>query len=198
MCYQWFSVTMCYYGLSFASVDLLGDPYTNFILSVGIEIPGYVFCVFVMDRWGRRPILSFTQIVSGVACIGAGLLTSVPSMSVLQVILSLIGKFGASACFAIVYVYTAELFPTVIRNTAVGTCSTVARIGGICAILIGLIPKPYPMVIMGIVACLAGGLAILFPETLGTTLPETMEDAINIGKDSKRGLCTCTTTNSTE
>ena len=93
---------MCYYGLSFASVDLLGDPYTNFILSVGIEIPGYVFCVFVMDRWGRRPILSFTQIVSGVACIFAGLLTSVPSLSVLQVILSLIGKFGASACFAIV------------------------------------------------------------------------------------------------
>ena len=119
-------------------------------------------------------------------------------MSVLQVILSLIGKFGASACFAIVYVYTAELFPTVIRNTAVGMCSTVARIGGICAILIGLIPKPYPMVIMGIVACLAGGLAILFPETVGTTLSETMEDAINIGKDSKRGLCTCTTTNSTE
>jgi hypothetical protein len=24
MCYQWFSVTMCYYGLSFASVSLLG------------------------------------------------------------------------------------------------------------------------------------------------------------------------------
>ena len=54
------------------------------------------------------------------------------------------------------------------------------------------------MVIMGIVECLARGLAILFPETVGTTLPETMEDAINIGKDSKRGLCTCTTTNSTE
>ena len=70
MCYQWFSVTMCYYGLSFASVDLLGDPYTNFLLSVFIEIPGYLFCIFLMDYWGRRPILSFCQIVSGIACIG--------------------------------------------------------------------------------------------------------------------------------
>ena len=40
MFYQWFSVTMCYYGLSYASTSLLGDPYTNFSLSVFIEIPG--------------------------------------------------------------------------------------------------------------------------------------------------------------
>ena len=40
MCYQWFSVELCYYGLTFASVSLLGDPYTNFLLSVATEIPG--------------------------------------------------------------------------------------------------------------------------------------------------------------
>ena len=28
-----------------------------------IEIPGYLFCIFVMDCWGRRPILSFCQVV---------------------------------------------------------------------------------------------------------------------------------------
>ena len=53
--------------------------------------------------------------------------------------MSLIGKFMASACFAIVYVYTAELFPTMIRNTAIGSCSTVARVGGICALLVSLV-----------------------------------------------------------
>ena len=31
--------------------------------SVMIEIPGYLFCIFVMDCWGRRPILSFCQVV---------------------------------------------------------------------------------------------------------------------------------------
>ena len=56
-----------------------------------------------------------------------------------QIFLSLIGKFGASACFAIVYVYTAEMFPTVIRNQAVGTCSLVARIGGIFSMLLDLL-----------------------------------------------------------
>ena len=120
MMYQWFSVTMCYYGLTFASVDLLEDPYLNFALSCFIEIPGYLFCIFVMACWGRKPILSFLQVVSGLSCIAAGLLYGIKSLEILQIILSLIGKFGASACFAIVYVYTAELFPTVIRNTAIG------------------------------------------------------------------------------
>ena len=80
-----------------------------------------------MDCWGRRPILSFCQLVSGIACIGAGLLAEQEDLIILQVFLSLVGKFGASACFAIVYVYTAELFPTIIRNTAIGACSTIAR-----------------------------------------------------------------------
>ena len=194
MMYQWFSVTMCYYGLTFTSVDLLADPYMNFSLSCFIEIPGYLFCIFVMECWGRRPILSFCQLVSGISCIAAGLMNGVEALKHLQIVLSLIGKFGASACFAIVYVYTAELFPTVIRNTAIGACSTVARLGGMMAIMIGLLGTywaPAPMLIMGIVAVVAGTLALMLPETVGNKLPETMDDAINIGKDSNRGMCTC-------
>ena len=55
--------------------------------------------------------------LSGIACIICGLLQGYkdPYVVALQIFLSLIGKFGASACFAIVYVYTAEMFPTVIR-----------------------------------------------------------------------------------
>ena len=59
---------MCYYGLGFASTSLSGNPYSNFFLSVLIEIPGYVFCILVMDCWGRRPILSFCQVWSVASC----------------------------------------------------------------------------------------------------------------------------------
>lgn len=104
-----------------------------------------------------------------------------PTLQVLQVVLSLVGKFGASAIWGIVYVYAAELFPTSIRNQAVGTCSLVARIGGIICLLLDLLKKywlPAPVFIMGVVATIAGLLAVFFPETLGRKLPETMEDAI--------------------
>lgn len=53
-----------YYLPSFASTDLAGSAHSNFMWSVLVEIPGYFFCIFVMDCWGRRPILSFCQVKS--------------------------------------------------------------------------------------------------------------------------------------
>ncbi|XP_040573548.1 organic cation transporter protein [Lepeophtheirus salmonis] len=198
MFYQWFSVTLCYYGLSFASTSLSGDIYTNFALAVFIEIPAYIVCMFLMDCWGRRPILSIFQIMSGVSCIIAGLLsvyTDSFRFSV-HIFFFLLGKFGGSACFAIIYVYSAELFPTNIRNTAIGSCSCVARLGGVCAFIIGLLKSvwvPLPMIIVGIIASVAGVLAFGFPETIGSSLPETKEDALNIEKGRRRGFLECST-----
>jgi len=197
MCFQWFSATMCYYGLSFASTSLSGDAYTNFLLSVFIEIPSCICCILVIDCWGRRPILSFCQVVSGVACVVCGLLqgSQDPALQGLQLVLSLVGKFGASASFFVVYLYTAELFPTTVRNQAVGACSLVARIGAITALMMDPLKDywlPAPVFIMGVVASVAGCLAIHFPETLGQKLPENMEDALMIGTEGSRGLCTCT------
>lgn len=192
--WQWFSVTFCYYGLSFSSTSLSGDPYLNFCLNVFIEIPGYIFALFVMDCWGRRPILSFCQAVSGVACILAGLLVTVPSLGALQLVLTLIGKFGSSAGFAIVYLYSAELFPTRLRTTAIGFFSVTARIGAILSFLVELMAhvwKPAPMIIMGGTAVVAGFMAARLPETVGQDLPDTMEDAINMNKRSNRGFLTC-------
>ena len=45
----------------------------------------------------------------------------------------MVGKFLISMTFAIAYLYTAELFPTNVRNVAVGTASTFARVGSISA-----------------------------------------------------------------
>ena len=52
-----------------------------------------------------------------------------------KITFALIGKFGASASFAIVFVYTAEMFPTEIRSTAVGASSLCGRIGRVTILM---------------------------------------------------------------
>ena len=48
-------------------------------------------------------------------------------------ILSLTGKFGVSTAFAILFLYTSELFPTEVRTKGLGVSSAAARIAGILA-----------------------------------------------------------------
>ncbi len=40
-------------------------------------------------------------------------------------------KFFAAGSYAIIYIYANELFPTNVRNTGMGICSMIARIGAI-------------------------------------------------------------------
>ena len=89
----------------------------------------YYYLLQSIDVLGRKPFLMFVQILCGISCICAGLISDAN----LRLLFSLVGKFGSSAAFSAVFLYTAELFPTSMRNSAVGMCSTLARFGGILA-----------------------------------------------------------------
>ena len=54
-------------------------------------------------------------------------------MKALTVALAVIGKMCTAAAFAVAYNYSAEIFPTVVRNAGTGFSSTCARIGSIAA-----------------------------------------------------------------
>lgn len=51
----------------------------------------------------------------------------------LIVCLAMIGKLAITSSYGAIYVFTAEQFPTVIRNVGLGASSTFARIGGVIA-----------------------------------------------------------------
>lgn len=54
-------------------------------------------------------------------------------MPKLVVALAMIGKLAITSSYGAIYVFTAEQFPTVIRNVGLGASSTFARIGGVIA-----------------------------------------------------------------
>jgi len=173
---NWAVVTLCYYGLTINSVNLGGDMFVNSLLGILVEAPGYLGALLAIDRCGRRPVLLACHLISGISCISAGFISSPLAVTVLATV----GKFGTSAAFAIVYLYSAEMFPTNVRNTAVATCSMAARVGGFLAPYIaslGASSSSLPLLILGVSTLLGGSTALLLPETLGEPLPQDMKSA---------------------
>ncbi|CAH0552808.1 unnamed protein product [Brassicogethes aeneus] len=182
-CFCWITCAFLFYGLTLNSVALAGNSYLDFILSAVVEIPAYISCNFIVDRWGRRKTLSWSYILTGAAC--AGFIFMPPHLEWGSLVVYLIGKFGATAAFTILYVLTSEMFPTPMRHSFMGTCSTFGRIGSMVSPqtpLLAQIWKPLPLVMFSSMSLIAGLLTLLFPETHNTKLPDTMEEAIEIGK----------------
>ena len=64
------------------------------------------------------------------------------------------------------------------RNTGIGLCSSVARIGGICAplvALLGVVNPSLPYIIFGALGLAGAFLTLFLEETLDKVLPDTVE-----------------------
>ncbi|XP_039279903.1 carcinine transporter [Nilaparvata lugens] len=181
---NWFANEMVYVGLSYYGPALGNDRYLSFMLSSLVEIPSYLTCWVVMDRWGRRWPLSICMILSGISCVITVLLP--PDAVTLTLVLFLFSKFTISASFLIIYPFAGELYPTQLRGVGIGAS---AYIGGIGMIMIPFITYLgtdnliLPLVIMGCVSVIGGVTGLRLPETLHHRLPQTLEEGEEFGKD---------------
>ncbi|KAK5645913.1 hypothetical protein RI129_004377 [Pyrocoelia pectoralis] len=176
ICLSWFANSLVYYGLSLGTGKLYGNPFLVLFLAGCVELPGYVITVLLMDRTGRRSLVSFFMISGGICCIIAAYLFQGSAASTTVV---MIGKFMIGSSFAIVYNYSAELFPTVIRNTALGLGAMSARLSGTATPLIALLDSlnpALPSTIFAIIAIVSGFLMLFLPETLGEPMLQTLEE----------------------
>ena len=85
------------------------------------------------------------------------------------------------------WLVTAELYPTNLRNQAVGACSTVSRAFGLVAPFVATLSsywKPLPMLILGVPSIFSAGFVYFLPETKHVELPSTMKDADALKKET--------------
>uniref|UniRef100_A0A182QK53 Major facilitator superfamily (MFS) profile domain-containing protein n=1 Tax=Anopheles farauti TaxID=69004 RepID=A0A182QK53_9DIPT len=183
----WFTNAMVYYGLTLNSVTLAGDKYSNFIFITLVEIPPSLAINCILNRFGRRKTQCGSLILSGLFCLLA--LTALKDIAWVNVSLFLMSKMAISLSFSTIYIYTAEVFPTNLRQSFISFCSMVGRFGSMLAPQMPLLQAlwtPLPMVLFGTVAVLSGVLILEFPETTGVTLPNTLEEAIELHSRRKR------------
>ncbi|XP_049447050.1 solute carrier family 22 member 5-like [Epinephelus fuscoguttatus] len=171
----WNTLTIAYFALSLNTANLHGNAYFNCFLSAVVEVPAYILS-WVMFRWCSRRLSLFSTLFMGGLFLLFIQLTPA-NLNSLAVALEMMGKFAVTTAFAIVYAYTAELYPTVVRNTAVGTCSMASRIGSIIApyfVYLRSYSVSLPYILMGSITALSGLLSLLLPESYGMPLPDTI------------------------
>ncbi|KAM9436462.1 solute carrier family 22 member 13b [Clarias gariepinus] len=171
MCYIWFVISLVYYGISLNVGNFGLDIYLTQLIFGIVELPARLSCYPLVERFGRKKSQSAALFLGGTACL---VILAIPSEYPIAVtVIAVVGKFSLAASFTIVYVYTAELYPTVVRQNGAGLNAMFARVGGILAPLIGLLEVYHyaiPMVICGSLPFLAGALCFMLPETLNTEL----------------------------
>ena len=122
--FNWFVISGTYYGLSLNASNLGGSPYINFFISAAVEIPAYAINLLILNqpKIGRRLALCFPLMVAGLVLT---ITIFVPKdQTGLLITLSMLGKLAITSAYGVVYVYAAEIYPTVIRNIGLGACST--------------------------------------------------------------------------
>ncbi|XP_008330420.1 solute carrier family 22 member 4 isoform X2 [Cynoglossus semilaevis] len=181
----WMAINVGYFGLSLNTSNLSGNPYMNCFLSAAAEVPAYVVSTWLLKKCPRRALLSSFLVLGGGVLL---LIQFIPeTFHQVAVALEMTGKFGFTMAFSMVYIYTAELYPTVLRNVGMGMCSSAARIGSITApyvIYLGTYNKALPYILMGSLTIASSIVNWFLPETLNKDLPETVEQM-----QECQGLC---------
>ncbi|XP_031695143.1 solute carrier family 22 member 4-like [Anarrhichthys ocellatus] len=181
----WMAINIGYFGLSLNTSNLSGDPFMNCFLSATSEVPAYIVSTCLLRRCPRKALLSSFLVIGGGVLL---LIQFIPNtLQYVALALEMTGKFGFTMAFSIVYIYTAELYPTVLRNVGMGMCSSAARIGSITApyvIYLGTYNKVLPYILMGSLTIASSVVNFFLPETLNRDLPETMEQM-----QEYQGLC---------
>lgn len=178
MMFTWCVNSMVYYGLALNVKNLGGSVYINFALASVIELPSYLVTQVLLARLGRRQSLFFFLLSASVSCFMCMFLQSSQNAAAVS-ITALVGRFCISASFALLYVYSAELFPTVVRNAGMGISSLSARLGGIVApfiVLLGDQRNSLPMLVFACTALLAAIVVLKLHETQGKPMPETFAE----------------------
>uniref|UniRef100_A0A5S6QYI4 MFS domain-containing protein n=1 Tax=Trichuris muris TaxID=70415 RepID=A0A5S6QYI4_TRIMR len=188
--YVWIAVACVYYALSINPSFLGGNLNESFIIGGFLEMPCLFLILLSINRLGRRLIL----IAGFLLCTFLIFITLLigNDQETCKMVLVLLAKSALSGVYAVIYVYTSELFPTVVRNTAMGLCSMIARVGAIAASYFALwlaeSRASLVSILYGCIALVAGCLVFFLPETSGKALAETVEDAERL-KDHFPQLC---------
>jgi putative MFS transporter len=177
----WFFILLGYYGITTWVSKLLADQGFEITGAIGFVllmalwgIPGFLSASFLLERLGRKTVLSAYVLLSAVAAFFYGQAESLLWLIVFGSFM----QFFFFGMWSALYAYTPEVFPTRARGVGAGTASSMGRLGA----LLGPAMVPIVLASYGNAAVFALGAASFViaafviltfgPETKGRVLEE--------------------------
>ncbi|KAK9864328.1 hypothetical protein WJX84_000132 [Apatococcus fuscideae] len=169
------ALALAYWGVLLLVSSAQGSTHLNQALAAAVELPAIVLTLLLLDRVGRRPIFCFALLQGGTS-----LLLCTLTAGWLQRVWLIASKFGLAAGFALLPMYSAELFPASLRASVVDALQQAARIGCCAApglLLIGeRVPAFVPFLVIGAGLLISGILSLTLPETLDSGSLDTGQE----------------------
>eukprot|EP00106_Octopus_bimaculoides_P000524 XP_014767966.1 PREDICTED: solute carrier family 22 member 6-like [Octopus bimaculoides] len=177
------------------------DPLARRITIIIFLIGNYIrfLCLIVAsygdikDRLQRRSTMALFQCLSGASLLCAVLVNNFGEgskiLSIINTVCSMMGMFGISASYCVIWLYTPEVYPTNLRNIGLGFLTLCGSIGSMISpfsrILMLYVPW-LPGTIFAVGSLASVCLLIFMPETQHLQMPTTMNDVRNQLKSQKR------------
>ncbi|XP_022815571.1 organic cation transporter protein-like isoform X2 [Spodoptera litura] len=182
-CIMWVITGIIFFGFNQYISQTSPDPFISVALAGAIQVPSNLLSIWLIKKFGRRLTASISFIMQGVFIL---ILYFVPKIFAVTLIIGTLGVSCSAIAASTIYIYTSELYPTVLRNMGMGACSTAMRIGSMAAPFISNTSTTIPWLptaIFGTTPVLAGLVALLLPETKGRSLPDSIEDVRTTDSD---------------
>ncbi|XP_055601971.1 organic cation transporter protein isoform X2 [Uranotaenia lowii] len=166
----WFTMNLVYYGLVLNMNSLGGNIYLNSAIAGVVEIPAIALAMYIINKTGKKWLFCATFFAAALACLCAAFVEGNEDYLSIKLTFVMIGKFTISAGNTIMPVYTAELYPTAIRNVGVGACNMAAGFALVLTPYLSILTKIEDHLLMSLLTawCIFGAIVIVF-------LPETMQ-----------------------
>ncbi|KAJ1394168.1 Sugar transporter, conserved site [Sesbania bispinosa] len=168
-----FLVAVVYYGLTLNVVNLKYNLYMNVMLNAVGEMPSFLITTMLVDRFGRKPLTMGTMWFSGFFCLMGSLMRNVGVWKVVKMVCGILGIFGMGGTYNLLFIYTTELFPTVVRNAALGCTTQAQHIGSILAPFAVILGGYFPFAVFAASGIVGGVFVFFLPETLNQPLYDT-------------------------
>nr|XP_029716263.1 LOW QUALITY PROTEIN: organic cation transporter protein [Aedes albopictus] len=188
--FTWCVTSLCYY-VTALNADNFDANRNVYVATTGsVDILAYIISMIVLAYYGRKSTSFCFFLYAGVCLL---VVLAIPKENTnLLVTLAMLGRLGITAVYAVVTLHTAELFPTEIRNTALGICSTMAHVGSIAAPyivdLLGQLAWWIPTTICGITILVAGMLTLLHPETKDAVLKDHAKQEVDPSSEEREPM----------